>query len=181
MSLKITEKRPPRTLKQRRWVKLYLQYNNATKAAVEAYGCDEASAGQIGWENLQKLDFTELLEEAGVTDSKIATVVKDGMEANKVISANVYPDGKTGKPVNDFIEVEDHPTRLKAAEIASKLKNKFPAEKPGITIGGIVVINDFKRELGLIEDQLSEDSFRGAERLDEEDTRAVPVPVPTEV
>ena len=57
------------TLKQREWIKEYLLSGNASDAAFKVYDCkNRESASQIGWENLRKLDYTEFLEAAGITD-----------------------------------------------------------------------------------------------------------------
>jgi len=66
-----------------------------------------------------------MMEMKGLTLGKIIGVVNDGTEANKVISAmviNKKGDGmkQANSMTKDFIEVPDHPTRLKAAEIAAK-------------------------------------------------------------
>jgi len=52
--------------------------------------------------------------------NKILRVHNQGLEANKVISAQVFPGGKDGKPINDFIEVPDWQSRAKFVEMAYK-------------------------------------------------------------
>jgi hypothetical protein len=72
--------------------------------------------------------FQELLDEM-LPDKLLTQVHNETLFATKVISAQVFPDGKDGKPVNDFIEVPDHPTRFKAVEGGYKIKGKEPAQK----------------------------------------------------
>ena len=52
--------------------------------------------------------------------TKVLRVHNQGLEANKVISAPVFPGGKDGKPINDFIEVPDWQSRAKFVEMAYK-------------------------------------------------------------
>ena len=47
------------------------------------------------------------------------------LNSTKVISATVFPDGKDGKPVNDFIEVPDNQTQARMVELGYKVKNKL--------------------------------------------------------
>lgn len=110
------------TLKQRKWLQAYLETGNATEAAWQVYDCkDRDSASAIGSENLRKLSFSEILEAGGVTDAELIRVGREGLNATKVISANITygeADGKT----TDFIEVEDFPTRHSYLKTLSELK-----------------------------------------------------------
>jgi hypothetical protein len=83
------------------------------------------------------------LEKVGLSDDFIATGIKEGCEATKVISANVIVKGKSGDEMKeadgmtkDFIDVEDYPTRLKALDMAIKLKGGYP--KAEIELSGEV-------------------------------------------
>jgi hypothetical protein len=82
----------------------------------------------------------EALEKAGLSDGFIATGIKEGCEATKVISANVIVKGNSGDEMKeadsmtkDFIDVEDYPTRLKALDMAIKLKGGYPKEQIELT------------------------------------------------
>jgi hypothetical protein len=112
------------TLKQRKWVKLYLEYGNAKKAASEVYDCTEDSAGQIGWENLKKLDYSSFLEEAGITDKLLQEKIMEGLEANKTVSA-VKTNKEASAAETDFIDVPDFLARHKYLETALKLKKRL--------------------------------------------------------
>lgn len=73
-----------------------------------------------------KRTFLEILNET-IPDDFHSNVYREGMEANKVISANVIAPNGEGMAddhsmTKDFIEVPDHPTRIKAADSVSKLK-----------------------------------------------------------
>jgi len=127
------------TLKQRKWLKIYLECGNATEAAMQVYDCqDRESAGQIGYENLKKLDYTDFLEEAGVTDELLQKKIMEGLEANRTISAKITI--KTGEKqansqTDDFIDVPDFMARHKYLETALKLKQRL-IERKDITSGG---------------------------------------------
>lgn len=66
--------------------------------------------------------FIELLEKAGVTDDKLATVINEGLNATKVMVI-----GKESS--ESFVDVQpDHPTRHKFLETSLKLKGHITKE-----------------------------------------------------
>lgn len=127
------------TFKQRAWLDKYLETKNATEAAMQVYDVkNRESAKVIGHENLTKLNFQELMEEAGVSDAKLLQKLNEGLDATKVVSARI-----TGKDADsrtdDFIDVEDYPTRHKYLDTALKLKKKLdPKEKQKFNLTLIV-------------------------------------------
>lgn len=123
------------TLKQRKWIKIYLECGNATEAAMKVYDVkDRESAAQIGYENLRKLDYTEFLEEAGITDDLLQKKVIEGLEANRTVSAKIV--GKTAdSQTDDFIDVPDFMARHKYLETALKLKQRL-IDRKDIQSGG---------------------------------------------
>jgi hypothetical protein len=107
-------KRKP-TLKYRKWLKEYLRLGDATKAASIAYpSASKASWSDIGYENLKKTDYQELLEMAGVSDAKLLQTLNEGLEATQVT--------KLG-------EMKDHSTRHKYLETGLKLKKRLTDQK----------------------------------------------------
>ncbi|MCH7885950.1 MAG: terminase small subunit [Planctomycetes bacterium] len=85
------------TVKQRKWLKLYVKLGNATEAAMQVYDCkDREIAASVGCENLTKLKgkYTEVMEAAGIDDAFLAGVLKEGLEATSVSRAQ--KDGKFG-------------------------------------------------------------------------------------
>lgn len=113
------------TIKQRKWIKLYLELGNATEAAIQVYDTENReSAAQIGWENLRKLDYTDFLEEAGITDDLLQKKIFEGLDATRTVSAV-----KTGKQASaaetDFIDVPDFMARHKYLETVLKLKHRL--------------------------------------------------------
>lgn len=125
MPSKSQSKRPPRTLQEKKFVKKYLETGNATQAASEVYNVtSRASANAIGAVKLATLSFTDILEKHGVTDDKLASVLLDGLEANRTISTISGKEANGGTV--DFVDVPDYAVRHKYLETGLKVKNKFP-------------------------------------------------------
>ena len=139
------------TLKQRKWLKRYLECGNASQAAREVYDCgNDESAGQIGFENLKKLDYTEFLEAAGITDELLQKKIYEGLDATKTVSAINTTKNATASST-DFIDVPDFMARHKYLETALKLKKRL-TDKTGIDITS----NGEKIEIKIIEDKQEE-------------------------
>lgn len=137
------------TLKQRKWIKEYLKSGNASDAAFIVYDCkDRESAGQIGYENLKKLDFSEFLEEAGITDNLLQKKILEGLDATRTVSAKII-NSKGSQEANsqtdDFIDVPDFIARHKYLETVLKLKQKL-IDRTDITSKG--------EKIGITDDQL---------------------------
>jgi hypothetical protein len=123
------------TLKQRKWLKIYLEIGNATEAAMQVYDCkDRDSAKSIGTENLSKLDYADFLEEGGITDLLLKDKLHEGLESTKQIGARKIIQGaRTGHEIrvdastdtDDFIDVPDFAIRHKYLETALKLKKRL--------------------------------------------------------
>lgn len=108
-----------KSLKLQRFKKEYIKTGNATEAALKVYNCKNREvAGEIGYQNLKKLDFAELMEEAGITDQMLIEVNKEGLKSSKP-----QRDFDTG----EIIEVKDYATRHRYLETALKLKGKGQA------------------------------------------------------
>lgn len=126
------------TLKQRKWIKAYIETGNATEAAAQVYDCkDRDSANAIGSENLAKLSFGDLMEQAGLTDKILNDKLQEGLNATKQLGARIVikknsPTSQANGEMldanaqtDDFIEVEDYPTRHKYLETALKIKGRL--------------------------------------------------------
>lgn len=123
------------TLKQRKWLDIYLETGNATEAAMQVYDCkDRESAAQIGYENMRKLDYTDFMEAAGVTDKLLQVKLLEGLDSTKQIGARKIVQGaRTGHEIkvdattdtDDFIDVPDYAIRHKYLETALKLKKRL--------------------------------------------------------
>lgn len=122
------------TLKQRKWLKRYLECGNATQAAMEVYDCkDRDSAANVGYENVRKLDYIDFMEEAGVTDKVLQQKLLEGLESTRTISAIKGTSANGG--TTDFIDVPDYQTRHKYLETALKLKKRL-MDRIDVTTGG---------------------------------------------
>lgn len=157
------------TLKQRKWLKVYLDTGNATEAAMQSYDIDPKDpearnkAGVIGYENIRKLNYEDFLEQAGITDKLLQQKIMEGLEATKVISARVIvsKDKPTSQAngelppatsqTDDFIDVPDFMARHKYLETALKLKQRL-VDKPqmlqqiNVNEGNTIVFTNFKDE-----------------------------------
>jgi len=136
------------TLKQKKWLKVYFETGNATKAALAAYETDDpGSASVIGTENLAKLSdvVRHIMNKKGLDAEKLVDTVNAATEANKQINAQVLvkQDGSVIRKEDEgMIEVPDHPTRLKAVEIAERWLKLKVDETPGVA----VQINNFVKQ-----------------------------------
>ena len=132
------------TLKQRKFVKAYAKNGGDGQAAAIAAGYSPHSAKSIASDLLtSKTNLTvqaalyRLMDRKGLTDTHLLEPIKAGLTADKVISARVIirSDDPTVKledatsRTDDFIEVPDHPTRLKAAELGFKLKGYLKTDQ----------------------------------------------------
>ncbi len=106
------------TLKQRKWLRLYVETGNATQSAITAYGLDAETqydtASRIGSDNIRKLQFPieDLMEEAGLTDVYLIAKLRENLNATK-------PFGKNAIIHDDFS------SRNKALETALKVTGRL--------------------------------------------------------
>lgn len=103
-------KTPKLTLKQQKWLKVYFETGNATKATLSAYDVDDPKiAATMGVENRIKLKdvVQRIMEKKGLDIQHLVGTVYNATEATKW---------------NDFTgeREADHATRLKAVEVANK-------------------------------------------------------------
>lgn len=113
------------TLKQRKWLSVYLSCGNATEAAMQAYDTDDRdSAGVIGYENLRKLNYEDFLESAGITDKLLQEKIVEGLDATRTVSA-VNTGKNATADSTDFVDVPDFMARHKYLETALKLKKRL--------------------------------------------------------
>lgn len=110
-------------LKQRKFLKHYSQHHNLAQAAKYAgsKGKDCKSLSDCGRKLLESLGFSfqEKLNLEGLTDEALMETIKEGSKAKKPFVATW--EGK----ITDIKELDDHPTRLKAAELIGRMKGVF--------------------------------------------------------
>jgi hypothetical protein len=103
------------TLKQLKFIQIYIETGNATKAAMTVYNCkNENTAKSLGSENLTKPDIACEIEkyrkEGGLSIQKAINAINDG-----------YGAEKKGDP--------DHAIRLRSADMTLKLADAYPRNK----------------------------------------------------
>ncbi len=101
------------TLKQLKFIQIYIETGNATKAAMRVYNCkNENVAKSLGSENLTKPDIAceidKYRKEGGLSIQKAINAINDGYDAEK-----------KGAP--------DHNVRLRSADMTLKLANAYPS------------------------------------------------------
>lgn len=111
-----TTKRPPKTVKEKRWVKKYIEIGSGSEAAKQVYDVtSDDSARAIASQNFQKIDMSSIMDAKGLTDERLVDVLDDGLQAEKVIMSPTEPDRV----------VKDYAIRHKYLETALKLKGKL--------------------------------------------------------
>lgn len=118
------------TLKQRRWLDLYIKTGNATEATIQSYACkNRNSATALASENLRKLNIGEAMEKYGITDQYLLSKLKEGLDSTRTISAKIIMKGGGNRDAtsqtDDFIDVPDFNARHKYLELALKLKGRL--------------------------------------------------------
>ena len=123
-------KRPPRTVKEKKFVQAYIENGgNATQAALKVYDTSSYnSAHVIASENLRKLTFDHYFQAAGLTDEMIARLI-----TSKVFNAKKR-DLFTGE------ESDDHAEQRKNLELAIKVMGKFAAPRAPVDQEGNTVV-----------------------------------------
>src|SRR3990167_1640855 len=132
-------------LAQRAFIKAYCKLKDAGQAYKLLHPkVTEHSAAELGSRMLKEVDYTDLLEEAGLTDALLNQKILEGLDATKQIGARKIVQGaKTGHEIkvdamtdtDDFIEVEDFAVRHKYLETTLKLKKRL-TDKVDVTTNG---------------------------------------------
>ncbi len=105
------------TLKQLKFIQIYIETGNATKAAMEAYRCKNLRvAAVLGSENLIKpniaCELDKYRKEGGLSIKKASNAINDGYDAEKGAGQASVPD---------------HNVRLRSADMTLKLANAYPS------------------------------------------------------
>ncbi len=118
------------TIKQRKWLKVYVETGNATEAAMQVYDCkDREIAGTVGCENLTQLQgrFADVMMAAGITPALLAQKLREGLDATAVTRAQ--KDGRFLDAAEDI----DWMTRHRYMDTANKLTGDYAASKHELT------------------------------------------------
>ncbi len=146
-------------LKQRHFIAEFTNpkskgFGNQTKAA-ELAGYSPKRARITGSELVTnrniRSEVERSMEEIGITRKMVAKALRGGLQAK--ITRVFCPPGGVVYSRN----LVDHPTRLKAAEIAFKLRGDFPATKTTVDVQGLenlgidIILQARKRALERVE------------------------------
>jgi len=118
------------TLKQRKWLEVYLDTGSATEAAMQAYNCkDRASAGVVGCNTLKSIKGATraLMEKCGITDKVLYEKLAEGLDANRTVFAQF--EGA----FTDERDCVDFPTRQRYLDTAAKLTGMYAPEQHEIS------------------------------------------------
>ncbi|MCH8947883.1 MAG: terminase small subunit, partial [Acidobacteria bacterium] len=127
-------------LKQRHFVAEFTDpkskgFGNQTKAA-ELAGYSKEHAGNQAYRLTRNDDvrseIERIMDEAGVTRKKVAQRLNEGLDAK--ITRVFCP---TGGALVYSKGMVDHPTRVRTAELVSKLRGDFPATKTTLDVQGL--------------------------------------------
>lgn len=123
MSTQTKPKRPPKTIKEKKFVKRYLETGNATQAVIDAgYDVkDRSVARNIGTQNVAKLGIEEHFEKAGLSPEVMAqntTLIALTAQKRDHFSGEMY---------------EDNTARLNAMKFAAQLMGMVDTDKKGDT------------------------------------------------
>jgi hypothetical protein len=113
------------TMRQRLVVGHLVENGGSLGKAMRAAGYSNAMANNPAKLTRSK-GFMELLEEAGVTDERIAKVMNEGLEATKP----VYRNNPISGEVEILVETPDFGVRHKFLETAMKVKGHVAPETP---------------------------------------------------
>jgi len=151
-------------IRQRRFIKFYLESGNASAAALMAGYKNRQRGGEIVSKLVNLGLFQELLEQHGLTDNVLVRVLQEGLQATKVIGYLNQKINGTQKVSDEFVEIPDYHCRHKYLETALKLKNKFLDKKD--TKEEIANNNSSKFGVRIyLPEQRSIDSYKTADKV----------------
>jgi hypothetical protein len=141
--------RPNRStaFKQRLYKKYRLSGLTQKESARLAGYSENTNPSHTKAEKDTKRTMAEQFDAVGLTDTRIAEeITNHALGAVKIQSADVYVQNENGRWVvnensNDFIEVDDNQTRLRALELASKMKKHLVESKNGNGNGGDQIVS----------------------------------------
>ena len=108
------------TLKQLKFIQIYIETGNATKAAMHAYRCkNENVAAVLGTENLRKpkiaCEIDKYRQKGGLSIQKAINAIDEAYDAEKKGAGQA--------------SVPDHNVRLRSADMTLKLADAYPRNK----------------------------------------------------
>ena len=110
-------------------------FGNGKRAAIAA-GYSERSATEIAYETLRnphvQREIERVMQAGGLTREKIVGALKNGLEAKQTKVFCQEGEVIYSEPL------EDHPTQVRAAEVAGKLYGDFPSARQQDRIAALI-------------------------------------------
>jgi len=125
------------SIRERKFIKGLAAGLTPTEAMRQAGYSEATSIAKAGLkvkESRVQASIQEMMEKRGLTKDKLLDKLNEGLDATKVISANVVATGGEGMAdahgtTKDFIEVPDFMARHKYVDTSLKLGDHYPTEK----------------------------------------------------
>lgn len=117
------------SLKQRKFIKFYLESGNASESALKSGYKNRQRGFELVSKFVNSNLFQKLLEQNGLNDNELIKVLKEGLQATKVIGYLNQKTNGTQKVSDEFVEIPDHNCRHRYLETALKLKHLYPEKE----------------------------------------------------
>lgn len=107
-------------LRRRMFLEHYIKTGSATEAYIalvkanKGVDMDRSVAAVLGCKMLRKINFDDIMEQAGLTDDKITKTLTEALTATKPVTVK-----------GELKALPDHKVRIQALELVSKLKKRL--------------------------------------------------------
>ncbi|MFM0587680.1 terminase small subunit [Streptococcus suis] len=118
-------------MKQRKFIDEYIICGNATEAALKA-GYSKKTAGQIGEQNLKKLEIKSAIAERmkQLESSKIATAIEVLQVLTSILRQELTEEVVTLNPVTgEYVTVQKKPSIAEVIKAAGELLKRYPIQE----------------------------------------------------
>ncbi|HEM4752989.1 terminase small subunit [Streptococcus suis] len=118
-------------MKQRKFIDEYIICGNATEAALKA-GYSKKTAGQIGEQNLKKLEIKSAIAERmkQLESSKVATAIEVLQILTSVLRQELTEEVVTLNPVTgEYVTVQKKPSIAEVIKAAGELLKRYPIQE----------------------------------------------------
>ncbi|WP_029944802.1 terminase small subunit [Streptococcus suis] len=119
------------TIKQRKFIDEYIICGNATEAALKA-GYSKKTAGQIGEQNLKKLEIKSAIAERmkQLESSKVATAIEVLQILTSVLRQELAEEVVTLNPATgEYVTVHKKPSIAEVIKAAGELLKRYPIQE----------------------------------------------------
>ncbi|HEK9074111.1 terminase small subunit [Streptococcus equi subsp. equi] len=119
------------TIKQQKFIDEYIICGNATEAALKA-GYSKKTAGQIGEQNLKKLEIKSAINERlkQLESSKIASAIEILQVLTAVLRQDLTEEVVTLNPVTgEYVTMQKKPSIAEVIKAAGELLKRYPIQE----------------------------------------------------